>query len=240
MWETQHNNADLDCFKTLSFACHSWRLKLNIRRSLVYFRMSHVCANKLDVQETDFSVTQLFYRSWNHFSRGRFTRMDGILTLWDLLIDVISFRAEQSRRTQEELRGTPSAVDKSYMHDPTWMKHTSVIPTNIDDIPSSTTNSGSSAMLYVFEDNEEVIKMIIKGRSPTMRHVPRTHRVDLDWLFDRTNLDTQDPNPLHWHQTSTRRHFDQRKLHMWWAEQSSSCVKYQPFQHLLFQEFQIW
>ena len=43
--------------------------------------------------------------------------------------------------------------------------------------------------LFVFEDNEAVIKMIIKGRSPTMRHVSRTHRVALDWLFDRINLD---------------------------------------------------
>ena len=40
-----------------------------------------------------------------------------------------------------------------------------------------------------FEDNEAVIKMIIKGRSPTMRHVSRTHRVALDGLFDRINLD---------------------------------------------------
>ena len=31
--------------------------------------------------------------------------------------------------------------------------------------------------------------MIMKGRSPTMRHVSRTHRVALDWLFDRINLD---------------------------------------------------
>ena len=41
----------------------------------------------------------------------------------------------------------------------------------------------------MYEDNEAVIKMIIKGRSPTMRHVSRTHRVALDWLFDRINLD---------------------------------------------------
>ena len=40
-----------------------------------------------------------------------------------------------------------------------------------------------------FEDNEAVIKMIIKGRSLTMRHVSRSHRVALDWLFDRINLD---------------------------------------------------
>ena len=46
-------------------------------------------------------------------------------------------------------------------------------------------------MLYVFEDNEAVIKMIIKGRSPAMRHVSRTHRVALDWLFDRINLDSK-------------------------------------------------
>ena len=44
-------------------------------------------------------------------------------------------------------------------------------------------------MLFVFEDNEAVIQMIIKGRSLTMRHVSRTHRVALDWLFDRINLD---------------------------------------------------
>ena len=40
-----------------------------------------------------------------------------------------------------------------------------------------------------FEDNETVIKMIIKGRRPTIRHVSRTHRVALDKLFDRINLD---------------------------------------------------
>ena len=41
-----------------------------------------------------------------------------------------------------------------------------------------------------FEYNEAVIKMIIKGRRPTMRHVSRSHRVALDLLLvDRNNLD---------------------------------------------------
>ena len=39
------------------------------------------------------------------------------------------------------------------------------------------------------EDNDAVIKMIIKGRSPNLRHVARTHRVDLDWLFERVSKD---------------------------------------------------
>ena len=60
---------------------------------------------------------------------------------------------------------------------------------DIDSVPSNVQSARQEALLYVFEDNEAVIKMIIKGRSPTMRHVSRTHRVALDWLFDWINLD---------------------------------------------------
>ena len=60
---------------------------------------------------------------------------------------------------------------------------------NVDQVPSNAHLSEKESRLYIFEDNEAVIKMIIKGRSPTMRHVSRTHRVALDWLFDRINLD---------------------------------------------------
>ena len=62
---------------------------------------------------------------------------------------------------------------------------------DIDVVPSNVQSVNREALLYVFEDNEAVIKMIIKGRSPTMRHVSRTHRVALDWLFDRINLDSK-------------------------------------------------
>ena len=62
---------------------------------------------------------------------------------------------------------------------------------DIDAVPSNVQSERQEALLYVFEDNEAVIKMIIKGRSPTMRHVSRTHRVALDWLFDQINLDSK-------------------------------------------------
>ena len=62
---------------------------------------------------------------------------------------------------------------------------------DIDSVPSHVQSARQEALLYVFEDNEAVIKMIIKGRSPTMRRVSRTHRVALDWLFDRINLDSK-------------------------------------------------
>ena len=62
---------------------------------------------------------------------------------------------------------------------------------DIDAVPSNVQSARQEALLYVFEDNEAVIEMIIKGRSPTMRHVSRTHRVALDWLLDRSNLDSK-------------------------------------------------
>ena len=45
---------------------------------------------------------------------------------------------------------------------------------NVDFIPSNVTSSHQEALLYVFEDKEAVIRMIIKGRSPTMTHASRT------------------------------------------------------------------
>ena len=60
---------------------------------------------------------------------------------------------------------------------------------NVGFVSSKANSSHKGAMLCIFEDNEAVIKMIIKDRSLTMRHVSRTHRVALDWLFDKINLD---------------------------------------------------
>ena len=62
---------------------------------------------------------------------------------------------------------------------------------NVDFIPSNVHSSRQEALLYIFEDSEAVINMIIMGRTRTMRHVSRTHRVALDWFFDRIYLDSK-------------------------------------------------
>ena len=104
--------------------------------------------------------------------------MDGIptLTLWDSVIEVFHSVQDNTYGPKRELQGNPSAIVKSNMHNPIPIK-SNVIPTNIDNIPSHTKNSVSSATLHVFEDNEAAVRMIAKGRSPTMRHVSRNHRV---------------------------------------------------------------
>ena len=62
---------------------------------------------------------------------------------------------------------------------------------NVDFIPSNVNSSRKKASLYLFEDKEAVIKINTKGRSQLIKHVSRTHRVALDWLFDRINVDTK-------------------------------------------------
>ena len=47
-------------------------------------------------------------------------------------------------------------------------------------------STSQRASLFVFEDNDVVIKV----GSPTRRHTSRTHRVNLDWFYDRMNVDS--------------------------------------------------
>ena len=60
---------------------------------------------------------------------------------------------------------------------------------HVDYVTTNANSSQGESQLYIFEDNEAVIGMIIKGRSPTRRHVSRTHKVALGCLFDRIILD---------------------------------------------------
>ena len=121
-------------------------------------------------------------------------RLDGIpaFDLWDLIVAVLG-NTNQSHKEQgdllmnkREVRSPPHTIQKR--------KQSQRMVNDLDNfdfIPSNVKSSHQEALLYVFEDNEAVNKMTIKGRSPTMRHVSRTHRVALDWLFDRINLDSK-------------------------------------------------
>ena len=84
---------------------------------------------------------------------------------------------------------------------------------DIDSVPSNVQSARQETLLYVFEDSEAVIKKIMKGRSPTRRHVSRTHRVALDWLFDRINLDPKIQIKYIDTKKPTRRHLDKGEFH---------------------------
>ena len=111
-------------------------------------------------------------------------RLDGLpaLELWDLIVSVLGSVSQISDRTRQPVN------DVKKHHKSQGRIN---VMENIDSVHSNVQSSRQEALLYVFEDNEAVIKMIIKGRSPTMRHVSMTHRVAHDWLIDRINLESK-------------------------------------------------
>ena len=139
-------------------------------------------------------------------------RLDGIpfLDLWYLIVLVLGNTTQNHDRTgkpvvcrhknhvQGQSRGMFNVLN-NVDRVRTKERHTSEkrkkvhgminVLDNVDFISSNVNSSRQEALLYIFEDNEAVIKMIIKGRSPTMRHLSRSYRVALDWLFDRINWD---------------------------------------------------
>ena len=121
--------------------------------------------------------------------------MDGIpaLDLLDLVIEVFHSSPNQQKKAKDRVQGHLLRTTSSRKHTKndvkTPIQYNDLELCHVDYVSSNAKSSRFGAMLYIFEDNEAVIKMIIKGRSPTMRHVSRTHRVALDWLFDRINLD---------------------------------------------------
>ena len=128
-------------------------------------------------------------------------RMDVLLALdlWDLVIEVL----HSTNNTQRPNRPAPGnwcgtgnhSSNKTRTKTPTERSNRDVDQlSHVDYVPSNTHSSQGVSQLYIFADNEAVIKMIIKGRSPTMRHVTRTRRVALDWLFDQKQVGTQNPN----------------------------------------------
>ena len=61
---------------------------------------------------------------------------------------------------------------------------------DVDYAPPTYPMASGAMKLLLFEDDESVIKMVIKGRSPALGRVPRTHRVDLGRLFERCQYDS--------------------------------------------------
>ena len=190
MWETLPNNADWDCFKTpiLQEILRIQNLHqvehCAIFGSHTFVPISWMCQKQTAVSHSS-TESEII-------SLDAGLRLDGIpaLDLWDLIVAVLG-NTNQSHKergdpfmNKRQIRSTPQTIPKR-------KQSQGVIDdsNNVDFISSNVNSSRQEALLYVFEDNEALIKMIIKGRSPTMRHVSRTHRVSLDRFFDRIDLD---------------------------------------------------
>ena len=161
----------------------SWRFEINIRRSYVFFGsrtfvpISWMCKKQTSVSHSS--------------TESEIISLDAglripALDLWDIVMDVLCSTQGNANSNRHQLTGNQSknkdhTQTQANDHQTSWFS-------NMDQVPVNAHTSHCVSSLYIFEDSEAVIKMINKGRRTTMRHVSRTHRVALDWLFDRINL----------------------------------------------------
>ena len=182
MWVIPLNNADWDCFKTSDFVGNLEDSKstsggtLCVLGSHTFVPISWMCKKQTTVSHSSTESEIIFLDTG--------LRLDGLLVLelWDRIVSVLGNVSRVSDGSGQLVSDVPK---RHKLH-----KKIDVMK-DIDSVPSIVQSARQEALLYVFEDNEAEIKMIIKGRSPTMRHVSRTHRVALDWLLDRINLDSK-------------------------------------------------
>ena len=110
--------------------------------------------------------------------------MDGLpaLELWDLIVSVLGNVSRVSDRS-----GQPECdIHKHHK------SHKKIdVVKDIDSVPSNVQSMRQEALLYVFEDNEAVIKMIIKRQKSYNETRFQNPQSCLDWLFDRINLDSK-------------------------------------------------
>ena len=180
MWKTLQNNTDWDCIKTPIL---QEILRIQNLRQVEHCAFSETIRlfQSVGCVRNKTSVTHSSTES-EIISLDAGLRLDGIpaLDLRDLIVAVLHGNTNQN----DQVRGDPS-------ESPTRKKIHGKIDDldNVNFISSSLNSSRKEVLLYIFEDNEAVIKMIMKVRSPTIRHVSRTHRFALERLFDRINLE---------------------------------------------------
>jgi len=100
-------------------------------------------------------------------------RMEGLqaLAFWELVTELLGTQPTQPAETQKVVPKSIETDPYSEQFDPgKYFAYTRK--------PRQTT------VLIIAEDNEAVIKIVKKARSMALRHLPRTHRIDVQWLFE--------------------------------------------------------
>ena len=184
MWETRHSIADWVCSKTQTLLANLRTRNQPREVSCVFFGsrtfvpVSWMCKKQTAVSHSS--------------TESEIVSLDAglpALDLWDIVIEVLrstNNNVQPKHTSIQESGATPHSKTKAQK---VKRRQKVVQLSDVDFVLTDTHSSQNESQLHIFEDKEAVIKMIIKGRSPTMRHVSRTHRAALDWLFDRIKLE---------------------------------------------------
>ena len=205
-WETLQNNADWDCFKN-SILQEILRIQnlhqvehCAILEVIRLFRRVGCVRNKLQFRTNQQNLKSFpWMQDWGWMLSPHL--IHGIL-----IVTVLGNTNQESQRTEGPVYEQTWSSFKPHTI-PTRKQSQGVIDDvdNVDFIPSNVNSSHQEALLYVFEDNEAVIKMIMKGKKPdneTCFENPQS----CSWLVNRSNqFGHQIPNQIHRHHKPTCR-----------------------------------
>ena len=122
-----------------------------------------------------------------------------VLAFWELVTELLGSKADQKAEMQKQEKiAKPGALEinpYSERFDP-------------GKYFAYTRKTKTSTVLVVAEDNEAVIKNVKKARSMSLRHLPRTHRIDVNWFFE-SMLQPTSTHALCQYQTTVCRSHDQ-------------------------------
>ena len=155
MWVTLPNNPDWDCFKTPIFAGDLEDSKSTSSGTLCIFG-SHTFVPISSMCKKQTSVSHSSTES-EIISLDAGLRLDGIpaLDLWDPIVAVLHGTTHQNDQERRDPLKSPTRKKIHRKIDDL---------NNVDCVSSNVNSSRKEAMLYIFENNEAVIKMISKGK----------------------------------------------------------------------------
>ena len=167
MREILPNNADWDCFKILTSREIFEDSKsisggtLCIFGSHTFVPISWMCKKQTSVSHSS-TESEII-------SLDTGLRLDGLpaLELWDLIVSVLGNVSRVSDRSWKP---------ENYVHKRQKSHSKIYVVKDIDLVPSKVQSANREALLYVFEDNEAVIKMIMKGIVSVLGNISHNFR----------------------------------------------------------------
>ena len=220
MWRIRRSIDDgWDCSKTQTLLGTS-----KIRNQL---RVEFCVSSSLEVEHSFLQVgcvrISLAQFNWISYFFGRWS-----LHGWYLPLSISGIRILKysilPKPTRKETRGETKPT-KRHQHQeeetrqPRWGNHSMWITS------PQTKNLPTSKSCFTFlKIMKQCSKWLLKAQTRLWDTCPRTHRVALDWLFDRISLDPKFKSKTLTWKKRTRRHVDEKQLNPCWLESYSPFV----------------
>ena len=201
---TQH--CRLGFFQDSDFA-GAVRIQNQPRAGVLFFRKPNFCLHLLDVQETSASHSST---ESEIISLDAGLRMVGLLALdlWDVVIDVL--RSTQGNANSMVPSSRETVARPKITPKPKQMTTTNVDLSNMDQVLVNAHSSHGESRWNIFEDNEAVIKMIIKREKSNHETCVWDTPSCVGLVVQRNQFRSQDPNQICRHQKPNDRLVNQR------------------------------